>query len=96
LLALVMQILAPVAPSWAAGIAAADPLRSADICHSDASTGTGDQGLEQYAHDGLCAIGVSYAAAASVGSGSEQCPMVPVPQNLSGHGTLTRRCRPQH
>ena len=64
LLALVMQILAPVVASWAAGIAAADPLQSAGICHSDASTGTGDQGREQYAHHGLCAICVSYAAAA--------------------------------
>jgi hypothetical protein len=64
LLALVMQILAPVAASWAAGIAAADPLQAASICHSDASTGTGDQGREQSAHDGLCAICVSYAAAA--------------------------------
>ncbi|WP_442894257.1 DUF2946 family protein [Bradyrhizobium sp. AZCC 1693] len=65
LLALVMQILAPVAACWAAGIAAADPLQSAGICHSDASTGSGDQGREQYAHDGLCAICATHAAAAA-------------------------------
>lgn len=34
-LALVMQILAPIAASWAAGITVADPLQSASICHSD-------------------------------------------------------------
>jgi hypothetical protein len=64
LLALVMQILAPVAACWATGIAAADPLQSVGICHSDASTNSGDQGREQYAHDGLCAICVAHAGAA--------------------------------
>ena len=64
LIALAVQILAPIVAVWAVATAAADPLQSAGICHSDANTGTGDQGREQHAHDGLCAICVSYAAAA--------------------------------
>jgi hypothetical protein len=63
-LALVMQILAPIAACWAAAIAVADPLQSAGICHSDATTGSGDQDRGQYAHDGLCAICVSHAGTA--------------------------------
>ena len=63
-LALVMQILAPVAACWAAAVAVADPLQSAGICHSDANTGSGDRDHGQYAHDGLCAICVSHAGTA--------------------------------
>src|ERR1700761_4855454 len=64
LIALITQILAPVAACWAAAIAVADPLQSAGICHSDATTGSGDQDRGQYAHDGLCAICVSHAGTA--------------------------------
>jgi hypothetical protein len=63
-LALVMQILAPVAACWAAAIAVADPLQLAGICHSDATTGSGDQDRGKYAHDGLCAVCVSHAGTA--------------------------------
>src|SRR5262247_2841231 len=62
-LALAMQILAPIAACWAAGIAIADPLQSAGICHSDANTGPGEQ--NPYAHDGLCAICVTHAGTAA-------------------------------
>ncbi|WP_084807138.1 DUF2946 domain-containing protein [Bradyrhizobium sp. NAS80.1] len=64
LLALVMQILAPIAAYWTTGIAVADPLESASICHSGTPAGAGDQDHGPYAHDGLCAICVSHAAAA--------------------------------
>lgn len=63
-LALVMQILAPIAASWAAGITVPDPLQSAGICHSDGPTGSGDQNREPYAHDGLCAICIAHAGTA--------------------------------
>jgi hypothetical protein len=63
-LALVVQMLAPVAACWAAAIAVADPLQSAGICHGDATTGSGDQDRGQHAHDGLCAICVSHAGTA--------------------------------
>lgn len=63
-LALLMQILAPIAACWTAASAVADPLQSAGICHSDATTGLGDQDRGQYAHDGLCAICISHAGTA--------------------------------
>ena len=64
LIALIAQILAPVAACWAAAIAVADPLQSAGICHSDATTGSGDQDRGRDVHDGLCAICVSHAGTA--------------------------------
>ncbi len=64
LLALVMQILAPIAACWTINTAVADELQSASICHSGTPTGSSDQDREPYAHDGLCTICVSHAAAA--------------------------------
>ena len=63
MLALAVQILAPIAACWAAGIAASDPLAAlgaAAICH-DASGGAGnptDQPDQtgHHAHDGACAL----------------------------------------
>ena len=64
LLTLVMQILAPIAACWATTLALADPLQSAGICHSDATSGPGDQDRERYAHNGLCAVCVTHAGTA--------------------------------
>ncbi len=62
LLALAVQILAPIAASWAAGIAASDPLHAAIICH-DAAAATqapvnnqDDQTGQPPAHDDCCSI----------------------------------------
>jgi hypothetical protein len=60
LLALVVQILAPIAACWAASIAASDPLAMPAICHD--SGGVGNQTSNQadqtrhHAHDGACAL----------------------------------------
>lgn len=61
LLALVVQILAPIAACWAAGIAASDPLATAAICHDSAasSSDTGnqsDQGGGPHIHEGICCL----------------------------------------
>ncbi len=58
LIALVVQILAPIAACWAAGIAASDPLGSAFICHdnSAAALAQSDQGGDHRAHNGACSI----------------------------------------
>ncbi|MDE2379403.1 MAG: DUF2946 domain-containing protein [Bradyrhizobium sp.] len=57
LLALAMQVLAPIAACWAAGAAAADPLQNAAICHNDASAPAGDdQTGAPVAHAGSCSI----------------------------------------
>ncbi|HEY2247193.1 MAG TPA: DUF2946 family protein [Bradyrhizobium sp.] len=56
LIALVVQILAPVGATWAAAIAAGDPLNGAPICHG------GQDGLPKHdepngrAHDGACSV----------------------------------------
>ena len=39
LIALMVQIFAPIAACWAAGIAASDPLAAAVICHGNAGAG---------------------------------------------------------
>ncbi len=62
LIALMVQILAPVAACWAASIAASDPLHVAAICHDDgASTPTqsdypADQPGRPGSHDGCCSL----------------------------------------
>jgi hypothetical protein len=56
LIALAMQVLAPIAACWAASLNASDPLRLGEICHSAAASapdqgdGTGDH------RDGACSI----------------------------------------
>jgi hypothetical protein len=57
LLALVMQVLAPIAACWAAGQAVADPLGTGVICHSVGEQGApSDQNGSPTAHAGACAL----------------------------------------
>jgi DUF2946 family protein len=58
LIALTVQILAPIAASWAAAMVASDPLGGAEICHSlpPSDTTQGDQDADHRAHDGACPI----------------------------------------
>ena len=59
LLALTVQILAPIAACWAAIVAASDPLQAAVICHDNGSStqGQGDnQSGQPGAHDGCCSV----------------------------------------
>jgi hypothetical protein len=57
LVALLVQILAPIAASWAAAMVASDPLGAAEICHSlpISDTTQNDQGADHRAH-GACPI----------------------------------------
>jgi hypothetical protein len=68
LIALVVQILAPIAACWAASIAASDPLGSAFICHdnSAAAPAQGDQGGDHRAHNGACSICCIAQASAAI------------------------------
>jgi hypothetical protein len=57
LLALIVQIFAPIGATWAASIAASDPLAAAVICHGNApSSGQTDQTGGHRAHDGCCSV----------------------------------------
>lgn len=71
LLALVVQILAPIAACWAAGITASDPLATAAICHDSAASSSDsgnqtDQGSGPHIHDGLCCLICGSHVAASL------------------------------
>jgi Protein of unknown function (DUF2946) len=67
LIALMVQILAPIGACWAAAFAIADPLLAVEICHSNpASTpGQADQSGGHRGHDGACSICCAAQASAS-------------------------------
>jgi Protein of unknown function (DUF2946) len=69
LLALAMQVLAPIAACLAAGQAVADPLSAAVICHSASEQGgLNDQTGTPTAHAGACALCCLAQANASLDS----------------------------
>ncbi|WP_280705796.1 DUF2946 domain-containing protein [Bradyrhizobium sp. BR13661] len=66
LLALVMQVLAPIAACWAAGQAVSYPLGAGVICHGVSEQGTpSDQTGSPTAHSGACALCCLAQASAS-------------------------------
>lgn len=58
LIALAVQIFAPIAATWAASIAVSDPLSTAAICSDAANSTAGqtDQSGQHRAHDGCCSV----------------------------------------
>ena len=58
LMALAVQVFAPIAACWAAGIAASDPLTAAVICHGNggAAAGQDDQSGTQGTPRGCCTL----------------------------------------
>jgi hypothetical protein len=68
LIALVVQILAPIGACWAASVAASDPLQAAFICHVDAAATPNetDQTGGHRAHDGACSLCCAVHAGAPV------------------------------
>jgi Protein of unknown function (DUF2946) len=58
LLALLVQVVAPIAACWAAAAAMSDPLGAAEICHSDPASQTtqSDQRPDHGQHGGICWI----------------------------------------
>jgi hypothetical protein len=61
LIALAVQIFAPIGACWAASIVASDPLQTAAICHSDTASAQGHTGQtdptgQHRAHDGCCSV----------------------------------------
>ncbi|WP_197489462.1 DUF2946 domain-containing protein [Bradyrhizobium sp. DOA1] len=79
LLALVMQVLAPIAACLAAGQAVADPLFAGVICHSGGEQGgQNDQTGSPTAHAGACAMCCLAQAAASLDSPLQVALATPV------------------
>jgi len=68
LIALTVQIFAPIGACWAASIAASDPLHAAAICSGGAASTTDqtDQTGEHRAHDGACSLCCLAQAGASI------------------------------
>ena len=57
LIALAVQVFAPIVACWAASIAASDPLGAAVICHGNAAAGASqDQSGAQGANMGCCGL----------------------------------------
>ena len=57
LIALMVQIFAPIGACWAASIAASDPLAGAVICHGSGGPGAGQTDQTGHrAHDGCCSV----------------------------------------
>ena len=57
LVALAVQVFAPIGACWAASIAASDPLAGAVICHGSATPGAGQTDQNGHrAHDGCCSV----------------------------------------
>src|SRR5882762_6636393 len=58
LIAVLVQIFAPIGATWAASIAASDPLHAAVLCHGNAASTPGptDQSGQHRAHDGCCSV----------------------------------------
>jgi len=79
LIALVVQVLAPVGATWAAAIAAADPLSAAPICHgSQASPASQhDNSGGERAHDGVCSVCCAAQAGASLDTPRTTTSVVP-------------------
>ena len=90
LIALAVQILAPIAASWAAATAVSDPLQSAEICHSipGATSGPSDQSGGQPAHDGACAICCVLQASASIDTPEQTAFTVPYRQSTRVDWTI--------
>ena len=66
LMALAVQVFAPIAACWAASIVHSDPLSAAVICHGNAAAATGEIGQpgEQGSQAGCCGLcGVLHAGA---------------------------------
>jgi hypothetical protein len=57
LIALMVQIFAPIGACWAASIAASDPLAGAVICHGNGASESGQTDPAGHrAHDGCCSF----------------------------------------
>ena len=77
LIALAVQILAPIGATWAAAIAASDPLSAAPICHGGEGVlpAHGDQNGR--AHDGACSVCCVAQAGASLDTPQAATSAVP-------------------
>ena len=79
LIALAVQILAPIAACWAAAGATSDPLQSVEICHSlaGAASDQGNPSGDPAVHDGACTLCCAIQAAASIDTPQQTALSIP-------------------
>lgn len=83
MIALMVQILAPIGASWAFASAVSDPLAAAEICLSH-SPAPGDEGSPQQDHDASCLICCSLSACAAALTTPEPTIWVAPDRSASG------------
>jgi Protein of unknown function (DUF2946) len=66
LIALMVQILAPIGASVAVAIAASDPLAAAEICQDHSVPAPGDQGKQHQTHDANCVLCCVFSGSAAL------------------------------
>jgi hypothetical protein len=74
LIAVLVQIFAPIGATWAASIAASDPLHGAVICHGNAASPSQTHQPGQHrAHEGCCSVCSVVHAGAPVDAPQAAC-----------------------
>ncbi len=82
MIALMVQILAPIGASWAFAAAVSDPLAAAEICQTNLSSEAGDQGKagdqggQHRGHDAGCVLCCSFGANVTPGSTPEPASFI--------------------
>jgi hypothetical protein len=71
MIALMVQILAPIGAGWAFAAAVSDPLAAAEICQSGLPSNGSDQGGQHQGHDANCVLCCGFSANATPGSTPE-------------------------
>jgi hypothetical protein len=84
MIALMVQILAPIGVSWAFASAVSDPLAAAEICHSNLPSNGTDQGGQHQDHDANCVLCCGFSANAAPGSTPEPASLAAPYRPASG------------
>jgi hypothetical protein len=71
MIALMVQILAPIGVNVAFAAAVSDPLAAAEICHQTAPSQGDDQGGQRQTHDASCVLCCGFNASAAAFSSPE-------------------------
>jgi hypothetical protein len=93
MIALMVQILAPIGAGWAFAAAISDPLAAAEICQTDPSSKANDQGDQHRTHDVSCVLCCSFNTSAAAFSAPE--PTAWAPPYRSANGIIWRGSTPQ-
>jgi hypothetical protein len=77
MIALMVQILAPIGAGWAFAAAISDPLAAAEFCQTGPSSEGNDQGGQHRTHDASCVLCCSYNTSTATFSAPEPTAWAP-------------------